>query len=229
MTFDGHGVVVVDPAQVRKPQMSGKRGRLARHAFHHVAIAADRVDIEIEYCGVRQVVARREPARRDRHPDAVAAALTERAGRGFHAGGAAVFRMAGRHAVELAKILDVIEVDRGVIGHAAAFDAAHAGEMQKGIEQHRGVAGGQDKAIAVRPQRIGRVIAQELLPQGTGDRRQAHWRTRVARVRLFDRVHRQGADGVDATLVEVALAGGATGILLGSGSLGAHWDLIGTS
>jgi hypothetical protein len=34
MTFDGHRVAVVDPAQVRKLQMSSERGRLAGHAFH---------------------------------------------------------------------------------------------------------------------------------------------------------------------------------------------------
>ena len=161
MTLDGHGVAVIDPAQIRKLQMAGKRGRLARHAFHHVAVAADRVDAEIEYRRVRPVVARREPARRDRHADA---ALAERTSRGFDAGRVAVFRVARRHAVELAKILDVVEADGGSISDAAALDAAHAGEVQKGIEQHRGVAGGQDEAVAVRPQRIGRVITQESLP-----------------------------------------------------------------
>src|SRR5215831_902135 len=129
--------------------MAGKRGRLARHAFHHVAVTADRVDVEIEYRRVRAVVARREPARRDRHADAVAATLAERTGRGFDAGGVTVFRVARRHAVEPAKILDVVEADGGAISDAAALDAAHAGKVQKGIEQHRGMAGGQDEAVAV--------------------------------------------------------------------------------
>src|SRR5215469_9810305 len=110
--------------------MAGKRGRLARHAFHHVAVAADRVDVEIEYRRVRAVVARREPARRDRHADAVAATLAERTGRGFDAGGVTVFLVARRHAVELAKILDdVVEADGGAISDAAALDAAHAGKV----------------------------------------------------------------------------------------------------
>ena len=41
-------VVVVDPAQVAELEMAGERRRLAGHAFHHVAVAAQRVDVVVE-------------------------------------------------------------------------------------------------------------------------------------------------------------------------------------
>src|SRR5262249_29469864 len=136
VALDGYGVAVVNPAQVCKLEVSGKRRRLAGYALHHVAIAADRVDVEIEKRRVRSVVARGEPARRDRHTDAIAATLSERAGGSFDAGGMAVFRMSGRHAVELAKVLDVVEGDRWISADALAVHAAYAGKMQKRIKQH---------------------------------------------------------------------------------------------
>src|ERR1700756_3627397 len=42
--FDSDVIVVVDPAQVVELQMSRKRSRLARNAFHHAAVAAHRID-----------------------------------------------------------------------------------------------------------------------------------------------------------------------------------------
>jgi hypothetical protein len=47
----------------------------------------------------------------------------------------------------------------------------------------------------------------------------------MARVRLFDRVYGERPDGVDAPLVEVPPAGGAS-VVSGSGSFGPHWDLM---
>src|SRR5260370_28105606 len=41
-------VVVVDPAKIRQLQMSRQRSCFASHAFHHVAVAKDGVNIEIE-------------------------------------------------------------------------------------------------------------------------------------------------------------------------------------
>src|SRR5215469_14648726 len=89
--------------------MPGERGRFARHAFHHVAVAADRINIEIEDRRVRPVVARREPTRCDRHADTITATLAERSGRGLDPGSMAVFRMASGDPVELAESVDRIE------------------------------------------------------------------------------------------------------------------------
>ena len=38
--LDRYAVAVVDPAQVPQHLVAGERGRFARHALHHVAVAA---------------------------------------------------------------------------------------------------------------------------------------------------------------------------------------------
>src|SRR2546422_7837851 len=51
------------------------------------------------------------------------------------------------------------------------------------------------------------VVAQVLLPQHPGERRERHGRPGMAGVRLLHRVHGEGADGVDAELLEIGVAG----------------------
>src|SRR5205823_6955287 len=102
--LDRDAVVVIDPAEVREPQVAGERGRLARHALHHAAVAAERVDVVVEERVVGAVVARRQPAPGDRHADAGRDALTERARRGLDAGGPVILGMPGTLAVELTEV-----------------------------------------------------------------------------------------------------------------------------
>ena len=185
--------------------MAGQRRRLAGDALHQIAVAANRVDVVIEQRETRPIVMRAEEPRRDRHADTVAAALAERPGGGLDAGGMAVFRMPGRDAVELAEIFDVIEAHCGKISDALPVDAPHLGQVQQRIEQHRGMAGRQHEAVAVGPQRIGRVVAQKLLPQRIGDRRNAHRRAGMARLRLLHGVDGQCADGIDTQPVDVRM------------------------
>ena len=66
-------------------QVAGEGGCLTRHTFHHVAIAAERVNVVVEQREVRPIELARQPAAADRHADAVTAALAERAGGGFDA------------------------------------------------------------------------------------------------------------------------------------------------
>ena len=104
----------------------------------------------------------------------------------------------GRDAVDVTEVLDVVETDRRRAGDAAAIHALDAGKMDEGIEQHAGVAVGQHEAVAVGPQRIGRVVAQGILPQRIGDRREAHRRAGVPGLRLLHGIDGQRPDGVDA-------------------------------
>src|SRR5262249_3819622 len=85
VTLDRHAIVVVDPAQISQHLMASKRGRLAGDAFHHVAIATEGVDIEIEDREIRTVEMTRQPPSGERHADAVAAALPQRPSRGLDA------------------------------------------------------------------------------------------------------------------------------------------------
>ena len=66
------------------------------------------------------------------------------------------------------------------------------------------MAGREDEAVAVGPDRVGRIVIQPLLPEAVGHGRQAHRRAGMAGLRLLDRVDRKRADGVDAELVHLA-------------------------
>src|SRR6516165_10367695 len=61
----------------------------------------------------------------------------------------------------------------------------------------------EDEAVAVGPDRIARIEAQEALPEAVGHRRHAHRRAGVARLGFLDRVDAEGPDRVDAELVEI--------------------------
>src|SRR3546814_12167897 len=78
-------------------------------------------------------------------------ALPERPGGDFHARGVAALGMSRRLAAPLPELLDVVE--RQVV----------AGDVQQAVQQRRAVAGREHEAVAVGPQRIGRVVLQEVL------------------------------------------------------------------
>ena len=80
-------------------------------------------------------------------------------------------------------------------------DRLDAGEVQQRVQQHRGVPRREHEAVAVRPDRVVGVEAQEVLPQRVGDRRHRHRRPGMARVRRLHGVHRERADGGDGELV----------------------------
>ena len=112
VAFDRDVVVVVYPAEIRKSQVSGERGGLARDALHHASVSAERVDIEVkEILEARNclVVAGCQPFPRDGHTDAGGETLTERPRRGFHARCPAVLGMPRTAAVQLPERLDRIE------------------------------------------------------------------------------------------------------------------------
>ena len=48
VAFDGDVIVVVDPAEIGELEVAGERSGFAGNSFHHVAIAADGVDVVIE-------------------------------------------------------------------------------------------------------------------------------------------------------------------------------------
>ena len=197
-------VVVVDPAEVVEPLVARERRRLVRDALHQAAVAGDHVGVEVEQLVAGAVEVRRLPLRGDRHPDRRRHPLAERPGGRLDPGGPAVLRVAGRLRVELAERLDVVERDRlAPLDLVVGVDGPDPGEVKQRVEQHRGVAGGEHEAVAVGPDRLVGVEAQEPLPEDVGDRGERHRRPRVARVRLLDRVDRQRADRVHGELVDL--------------------------
>ena len=114
VAFDRHAVAVVDPAKITEHLVARERGRFARDALHHVAVAAYGIDVIVEHREIRPVEVLRQPASGERHADAVAAALAQRAGCRLDARRQVIFGMAGTFAAELPKPLDVVERDRGL-------------------------------------------------------------------------------------------------------------------
>ena len=139
-----------------------------------------------------------EPGRKVRlcngHPDRGGKTLPERAGRHLRSRGVTAFRMARGLASPLSKSLQVVQ--REII----------AGQIQKGIEEHRGVAGRQDKPVAVRPKGISRIVLQTSRPKGVGCGSGPHRHARMTGFRLFNGIRRQKPDRIDAFDLQVLLS-----------------------
>ena len=196
--LDRDRVAVIDPAQVREPQVPRDRRRLARDAFHHVAIAAEHVDVVIDDREAIAVVTRSQSPLGDRHAHRIAATLPQRPGGGFHPGGHAVFRVAGGFRPHLAEVLDVGQAHRRQAGLVAVgVDFLDPGQVQRRIEQHRGMPDREHEPIPVGPIGMRRVIAQHIVPQRIHHRRQRHRGSGVARIGLLHGIHGQRADGID--------------------------------
>ena len=187
MAVDGDGVVVVEIDQLAQLEEARDGGGFGANAFHEVAVGAEGVGVVVDDGEAGLVEALGQPALGERHTDAVAEALAERAGGGFDAGGMAVFGVARRPGAPLAEVLQVVQ------GHVVA------GEVEGGVEEHRGVARGEDKAVAVGPLGITRVVAHDLGIEEVGKRGVGHGGAGVARIGLLHTVHGEGADGVDAS------------------------------
>jgi hypothetical protein len=182
----------------------GRQGRrLARHALHHVAVAANRVHAVVEQREVGTIEAIRQPARGDRHAGAVGTTLAKRPRRGLDPRGQVVLGMPRTPAVELPEALDVLERDGGLAqALVIGVHCPHAGEVKHRVEQHRSVTARQDEPVAVRPDRVLGIEAQEALPQRVDHRSQRHGRARMPGSRPLHRIDREGADGVDAEIIE---------------------------
>ena len=205
VALDRHAVRVVDPAEVGEALVRGEGSRLRADALHHAAVSCLRVDVEVEEREAVAVVARSEPLARDRHPDRGRNALSERARGRLDAARPAVLGMSRALRAELAEALQVVERDgRLAEDLVLGIDGSHAREMQQRPEKSRGVPRRQHEAVAVRPDRVGRVEAQEALPERVRDGRDPDRRARMTRVGGLDRVDAERPDRVDARLVELA-------------------------
>ena len=110
--------------------MPGQRARLGRDALLHVAVGGDREGVVVDDVVAVAVEARREHPLGQRHPDRMRDALSQRAGGHFDPREVVVLRVPGRPRPELAELHDVV-LETDVV----------AGQVERRIEQHRGVAG----------------------------------------------------------------------------------------
>ena len=196
-------VVVVEDHEAAQAQVPGQAGGLARDALLEVAVGADDVGAMVDDVVPWTVELGGQASLGDGHAHGVGEALAQRSGGGLDAGGEAVLGVPGRARAELAEALQLVE--RQVV----------AGQVEQRVEEHAGVPGGEDEAVAVEPVRPRRGVAEEPRPQHVGHGRRAHGRAGVAAVGLLDAVDGEGADGVDGQLLVDGRCRGGQGLLLG--------------
>ena len=127
---------------------------LARDALHHVAVAAQRVDVVVEQLEAGPIEMLGQPARADRHADARGGTLAQGPGSGLHAGGHPVLGVPGTGAVELPEALDVVERHRGAaLDRPPAHRPGAARNKAASKRAHRTARTGRDWAIPDRPGR----------------------------------------------------------------------------
>jgi hypothetical protein len=68
------------------------------------------------------------------------------------------------------------------------------------------VAVGQHEAVAIGPDRVLRIEAQDLVPDRVDQRRQRHRRAGMTGLRLLDGLDRERADRIDRELIELLAA-----------------------
>ena len=162
-------VVVVQQDELAQAKGSGKRARLMRDALHEVAITAEDEGMVIDWRvivfaarGIASlVVDRGEMFLRDRQTHCLSEPLAEGSGSDFNARRLSIFRVSRSMRTVLAELLQLLHRQ------------VEAGQMQRAIEQCRGVAVRQDEAITIRPERLLWVELHELGVEQVRDRRAA--------------------------------------------------------
>ena len=201
---DGDAVVVVQRNQLVELPGTGQGTGLVADAFHQAAVTKEHIAVVIDDAVARPVELVAQQLLGQRHAHRIGDALAERPGGGLHAGRETHLGMPRCLAVQLAETPEL--VDRQVV----------AAQMQQRVDEHRRVAIGQHETIAVRPVRMGRVVAQVLSPQGHGHLGHAHGRAGVTGVGLLHRVHGERTQGVGAFVALTVV--GADHAVVGGGA-----------
>ena len=185
VALDGDLVVVIQGDELVELQGAGQRAGLVGDALHHAAVAEDAVGVVVDHVEALAVELGRQMLFGHGHAHGVGDALTQRAGGGLNAHGVLVLGVAGGLGAELTEGLEVVD------GQAVAE------QVQKGVQQHRAVAGGKHEAVAVDELGIGGVVDHLTAPQGVGHGGRAHRHAGVAGLGLLHGLGAENADGVD--------------------------------
>ena len=190
-TVDGDAVGIVQVDQLVEFEVPGKGGRLMGDALHQVAVAYNGVGVMVCNLVYAAVETCRQMGFGQGHSDSVCKTLPQRSGCGLHAWGEADFRVARGKAVPLAEIPELLITQRV------------PRKMQQAVEQHRTMPGRQDKAVAVGPVRIIRIVPEKFGPQYIGHVSHAHRHAGMPRIGGLNRIHTECAYCVYTALFKV--------------------------
>src|SRR6476646_1674717 len=126
----------------------------------------------------------------DCHADAVAKALAERTGGGFHARRELALGVTRSATAPLAKLFNLLK------GKVVSRQKKHA------VQQHGAVASRQDKTITIPPVRVPWIMLEKARPESIGGRRQSHGGAGMSGVGLLNGIHGQHSDGIDTERVQ---------------------------
>ena len=186
-------IVIVKEGEVAETEKPGDRSSLRRDALHQVAVTADAVNVVVYDFVPWTIEMSRQIFFGNSHADRIAKTLAQRTGGRFDSRREPTFWMSRSPAAPLPELLDVVK--REIV----------TGKVQQTVKQHAAVTSGKDKAVAVGPVRLLRMILQKARPQEVCHGSRSHGQTRMPRVRLLHSIHGQAADRIDAELVELGL------------------------
>ncbi len=194
LAFDLDVVGVEDDEQVAELLIAGERGSLGGDAFLDVAFTADDPHLVVERglaglgVGVEQAALETLAIG---ETDGGGETLAQRASGHLDARGQADFRMArGTGVLATTEVLEVVQCQ------------AIAREVQLHVLGERRMAAGEDETVTAGPVRVARIVLDETLIQGVGDRSQRNRGAGVSGARLLHGVSGEDLRHLDGALVQ---------------------------
>ena len=182
--FNGNAVAVIKNDQLGQTKGSGQGKGFGRNTFHQAAVAAKGKGVVVDDGIVRFIENSRQMSFGHSHADSHAKACAERTRRSFNAGRMGIFRMARCQGAVLTELLNIIQ------GKAVAI------QVKQRIQQHRAVAGREDKAVPVRPFRVFCIVVHVICPKFIGNRGSPQGQSGMAGICLLDCIRRQYTNGI---------------------------------
>ena len=194
---EGDVVGVVKQDEVVELLVAGEGHRLHGDTLLHATVAREADHMVIEKRVLGRVETRGRHLAGERHTDGVADALTQRTGGRLDAGSLTELRMARGDAVQRAELAHLLE--RHVVPT----------QVQPSVEEHRSVAGREDKPVAVDPLRTFRVVHQSVAEKHGADLRRPERKPEMSGGAGVDRVDRETAGLIGGFAEEERLQGHA--------------------
>ena len=111
--------------------------------------------------------------------------------------------VSGTTRMQLTERLQVVHFYRKTVTNGVVrSDGVNTGQVKSGVDQHGSMTHTQNETIAVWPDRIGRIEAQELRPDRVCNWRHGHGCARMTGICLLDAIHSKATDGIDDSLLE---------------------------